>query len=966
MPGAFVAGSIVSKLILDATPFLATTKKVSGKVATFGAGFAKVGKGLTMGLTLPLAAAGTAAVKVAADFEQSIVNAISVTGEEIDVVRPKMEALAREMGQNTVFSASQAAEAMYSMASAGYSVDDMGKAIQPTLNLAAATQTDLKAATDTVVSSLNQFMLGSEGASRVSNVFAAAISGSQATMEKLSVSMRYVGPVANSMGISIEQTTASLMGLYDAGFDASQAGTALRMGMAKLLDPSKKAAAAMERLGISANQVNPEINSMADIIELLGEKGAGTKDIIDLVGIRAGPAFAALLAQGSDALRENEAAITGTNRSYEMAEMQVATFQGSMQLLKSALEEAAISVGQVIAPVIRDFVDNKLKPAIQWFNNLSDSTKQNIVKWGALVAAIGPAMMIIGKLMMLLPKVVSGVNALGVALKFLAMNPLVIAAAAVAYYVVKLMEQKKAQDAAREAEERYVQASAHLNNRLEEIRKAAGLTAEEWQKLTDKYDGNRTALVQAINRGKEGKKLLDAMRGTAEKNVEAQKKLNEETKKGTVNVADITAEFKKYEEGLEDTEGQLESTAETTKTYLDYLADKGILTIEQKAQKVGELDGYVQDLNQAYKDGKIDADAYAKAIKGIKEEIDETAVTIQTEIPKAHLAWEDAAGIVGNATDEMETHVGDFTGAVQVATVEQKSLWGELADGIQTKLATMWADLMQDPSWDSFKTFFKDFLGSIWTEFTVLVGNMIAKWTVDLIGGMVKGSAGMAEKVVGGFKDVTKGATDLISGFSPGGMIATGIGAAVGTFLGGLIGGGGAGKRDTQLIKDNTWETAQHAKNAVLNLDAIKWVLWNVEPMLNDVKLTGWSIYELLKVVPNTLKAIMLNTNAMVKELRAKKGGQQGAVITKNDMMFVHGSPSKPEYLIPHDQLPAIASQQKTVNVKLEVNNKFAFNNQVDENFTRKYVERDVMPNMMKILDSNIFLTTLKERLGVV
>jgi len=113
-----------------------------------------------------------------------------------------------------------------------------------------------------VVSALNQFGLASDQAEKVSNVFASAISNSQATMEKLGMSMQYVGPLFNSLDKPIEEATAALMALYNAGYEASMAGTALRMGLAQLLDPTKETKKAIEKLGLSVEELNPATHSL--------------------------------------------------------------------------------------------------------------------------------------------------------------------------------------------------------------------------------------------------------------------------------------------------------------------------------------------------------------------------------------------------------------------------------------------------------------------------------------------------------------------------------------------------------------------------------------------------------------------------------------------------------------------------------------------------------------------------------
>src|SRR5574344_688244 len=115
-----------------------------------------------MKVTMPLVLLAKQALQTSAEFEQSMANAASVsgaTGEELE----KMTEIARKMGKDTVFSASEAADAMYYMASAGYKVEEMGNAIEPILNLASATQSDLAYTTDTVIATLNQFQLSQLG-----------------------------------------------------------------------------------------------------------------------------------------------------------------------------------------------------------------------------------------------------------------------------------------------------------------------------------------------------------------------------------------------------------------------------------------------------------------------------------------------------------------------------------------------------------------------------------------------------------------------------------------------------------------------------------------------------------------------------------------------------------------------------------------------------------------------------------
>jgi|GEM_PF-1153110 len=296
--------------------------------------------------------------------------------------------------------------------SAGWKANQMAEAIKPTLDLAAATQSDLAFTTDTVIATLNQFGLQAQDTERVTNVFAAAIGNSQATMDKLAYSMRYVGPVAHALGYSIEESTAALMGLYDAGFKGEQAGTVLRGALSRLMDPSEDVVEALTSLGLKVEDVNPQVHSLADIIDKLKSRNIDAATAVQLFGQEAGPGMLALIAQGGNALRQYEATITGTQAAIAMAEKQLDTFAGQMKILWSAISEVAIQLGQILIPVLRDLVEKYVMPAVQWFSNLDEGTKKIIITVALLAAAIGPLLVVFGVLFGAVAQIAAGIAAL--------------------------------------------------------------------------------------------------------------------------------------------------------------------------------------------------------------------------------------------------------------------------------------------------------------------------------------------------------------------------------------------------------------------------------------------------------------------------------------------------------------------------------------------------------------------------
>lgn len=401
-----VIRNLVVKITADISSLSSGLKSAEKKLKNISSTFGKIGGKLTAGITAPLVALMAATIKVSSEFEQSMANAASVsgaTGEELE----EMKEIARDMGAKTVFSASQAADAMYYMASAGYDVEQMGNAIQPILDLAAATQSDLAFTTDTVVASLNQFQLESSEASKVSNVFAAAIGASQATMEKLSTSMNYVGPIANSLGWSIEETAGALSVLYNAGYDGSMAGTSLRQALTSLMNPSAKAKKIFESLNLSLDELNPTTNSMADIINRLKDAGLSTADAMTIFGARAGPGVMALIAQGGDAIADLTDKVTDTTSATTMAERQLDTLQGRFKILKSQVQELALQLGDVLSPILSNLIEKRISPLAVKLSKLNTETKETIVKVAAVAAAVGPLLLVVSKLLGALSVLVS-------------------------------------------------------------------------------------------------------------------------------------------------------------------------------------------------------------------------------------------------------------------------------------------------------------------------------------------------------------------------------------------------------------------------------------------------------------------------------------------------------------------------------------------------------------------------------
>jgi hypothetical protein len=203
---------------------------------------------------------------------------------------------------------------------------------------------------------------------------AATMTSANTNIEQLGLAMSYAAPIAADMGISIEETAAAIGRLSDAGIQGERAGTALRGIMLTLSAPTAKTRNAMEDLGITVSDAQGEFLPLADIVgqfetRLDGMTDAqrsaalGTVFTTEQIG-----AFNVLLAEGSDDLASYTDELEGAGGSAErLAGQQMATFQGAMTELRSAVEGVAIEVGQELLPVMTELTRDVLIPFVRTY-----------------------------------------------------------------------------------------------------------------------------------------------------------------------------------------------------------------------------------------------------------------------------------------------------------------------------------------------------------------------------------------------------------------------------------------------------------------------------------------------------------------------------------------------------------------------------------------------------------------------
>ena len=385
----------------------ATTSVTLEKIAAAGDKFEKAGDSITnAGKQISVASAavtglGVAAVKTAADFDSAMANVAAIsgaTGDDLQALRDK----AREMGEKTKFSASEAADAMSYMAMAGWKTGDMLSGIEGIMNLAAASGEDLATTSDIVTDALTAFGLTAEDSAHFADILAAASSNANTTVSMMGETFKYCAPVAGALGYSAEDVAEAIGLMGNAGIKSTQAGTALRTMMTKLQGELKLSGEALGEVTIQTANADDSMRELSDILadcrtafsKMSESEAAAAAET--LVGKNAMSGFLALMNSAPGDIDKLRNAIDNCDGSAEnMAAIMQDNLNGQLTILKSQLEELAISFGEMLMPVIR-----KVVTAVQGFvdklNNMDEAQRKTIITIGLVIAALGPFLVILG------------------------------------------------------------------------------------------------------------------------------------------------------------------------------------------------------------------------------------------------------------------------------------------------------------------------------------------------------------------------------------------------------------------------------------------------------------------------------------------------------------------------------------------------------------------------------------------
>lgn len=406
------------------------------KLKTVGDNISNAGKKLTP-LSAGVTALGTAAVKTASDFDSAMSQVAAVsgaTGSDLDALREK----AREMGAKTKFSASEAAEAMNYMAMAGWKTGDMLDGVEGIMNLAAASGEDLATTSDIVTDALTALGLSAKDSGHFADILAAASSNANTNVSMMGETFKYCAPVAGALGFSAEDTAEAIGLMANAGIKSSQAGTAMRTMLTNLTGEVTFVGDSFGELTIQTTNTDGSMRKLGDILsdcrgafaQMSESERAANAEA--LVGKNAMSGFLAVMNAAPADIEKLHGAITSCDGTAEkMATTMQDNLGGQLTILKSQLEELAISFGEILMPAIRQIV-TWVQGFVDKLNGMDEGTKKVIVTVGLFVAALAPVLIVVGKVisavgtvMTIVPKIAGVISTVRTA--FAALNATMLA-----------------------------------------------------------------------------------------------------------------------------------------------------------------------------------------------------------------------------------------------------------------------------------------------------------------------------------------------------------------------------------------------------------------------------------------------------------------------------------------------------------------------------------------------------------
>ena len=429
MAGAFLAGSILSHVILDTKKWTAGVVKVNKDQKLMGVMSAKTAKKMrSIGLAatavggMVVLAMGKA-TKIFGDFDSAMKESTSIMGDLSEKTKKDLRDTAIQMSTESTFAAKELGEAYYFLASAGLDADQSIAALPVVMKFAQAGAFDLASATDLLTDAQSALGKSSDDAAinqermiGLSDILVRAGTLANATVRQFSEALtNKSGPAMRAYGVETETGVALLAAFADQGVKGREAGTQLGIVLREMQKAVKENSEAFKEAGISVYDSNGNLQNFGDTVKQLEDRlipmsAEQKKAELGMLGFSERSQLALLTLLGtSEKIKEYEAALrVAGGVTEEVSEKQLTSFNNQMKIAKNQVTTAALVIGEQLAPVVVE-IARKVGTAVKSF---SDWAKKNPELFNTLVkvtAGVSGVLLVLGPLVAIFPRIVSGI-----------------------------------------------------------------------------------------------------------------------------------------------------------------------------------------------------------------------------------------------------------------------------------------------------------------------------------------------------------------------------------------------------------------------------------------------------------------------------------------------------------------------------------------------------------------------------
>lgn len=409
-------GDVTAHLRMNTSQFDSALQTSQQRVQKFATDLGRIGSYLTLRLTLPLVYFGQRATKAFSGFDDALTRSAAVTKGMTSTLRKEMAKTALSLSKESLLSARELAEGYFALGQAGYTAAQSIKALPVVEDFAIASSKSLDESIRYLVRTVNGLGMASEdpiknmeALVKVSNSFTYAAITTTAEIEDFAVAMTHAAaPALKLVNKGMQEGTSVLMSFALAGIQAEEAGTLLWTTVRDLQRANITARSEWKRYGLTIYDSAGKMRNLADIFSDLerrfgGMSDEGKKVSLMLLGFqdRSLRGIQALMGF-SDAMKYFQKQMEeGGNITEKIANAYLKSFHGQLIMTKNTIEVFSISLGRTLAPIILR-INEHIKAAVNWWEQLSDKTRLVIVEIGILLAVLGPLLIIFSKMVWIL------------------------------------------------------------------------------------------------------------------------------------------------------------------------------------------------------------------------------------------------------------------------------------------------------------------------------------------------------------------------------------------------------------------------------------------------------------------------------------------------------------------------------------------------------------------------------------